>query len=137
MSDQNQVSFICVKKSDANRISANVFVIRAERLDTPWHCESYVTENAAWALIRPRLVLLRLNMQIVSFCSTLLKPNRKYDVHTLVVSRDLTLYNFSGILQSASFAYLTLYLVSGALKSAPRTVQTKNNNPTRMIYCTP
>lgn len=80
--DQNQASFICVNKSDASQISANVFVIRADKLDTPWHSESYVTESAAWALIRPRLCLLRLNMQIVSFCSTLLKPKRRYDAHT-------------------------------------------------------
>lgn len=58
-------------------------------------------------------------MQIVSFCSTLLKPYGMYDKHTHAVSHSLTYLTLQSL--------LTLYLVSVSLKSIPE--QSKLRTP--------
>lgn len=79
---------------EINRISASAFTVEAERVDVLWHLESDVAENADFCCIhslKARFFLLCPKMQMVSFCSTLLRPYRVCDEHTWSVSHKLTL----------------------------------------------
>lgn len=61
---------MCGNKSDMNQTPANASVVRAERSDTPWRCESYIIENVMIVQFyrrsdARRLLHLRLQMPLI------------------------------------------------------------------------
>lgn len=100
-------------------MSASAPVVEADRLVIPWYCERHVIKEKrryGRALIRVRLFLLRLKMQIVSFSSTLPRPGRMYEL-THAVSHKLILFNFAG-----NITVTRLLSVGVPLKSVLRTI---------------
>lgn len=77
---------------------------------------------------------LYLKIQIVLFCSSLLKLYRTYNELTHAVSHDLTL--FRNITMSRRYL-AKLYSTSVPLKSVPGTIWTKRNNSTWVIFSAP
>lgn len=118
-SDRKHVAFTCGDKLDVNRLSAGLSVVEVERSDILWHCQLYVNENADRCCRHPGFTMGSLLSHQVFKCST---PLKSY-----------TVYNFSGIFQSARFMWLVLFLVSVPLKNRNNS---KSNNLTHIIFRT-